>query len=141
MSRRRLTALLGGAIAVAVVAAASAWLTRPQGDVDRLAVRLGDHCASVVRSERRGGSFREPSLPGVVVDHQLECGMLGGTVDVVTFRSAAARSAALKQARVRAEDACLLGRDQAMLNALLWDAAADVRRWCDQLRGRMLSSR
>ena len=67
--------------------------------------------------------------------------MLGGTVDVLTFRSAAVRSAALKQARVHAKDACLLGRDQAMLNGLLWDAADDVRRWCDQLRGRMLSSR
>jgi hypothetical protein len=57
---------------------------------------------------------------------------------VVRFRSPAARSAAVERA---SGDACLLGRDQAMFNGLLWDAQDDFRRWCEKLGGRVMSAR
>jgi hypothetical protein len=117
-------------IGIAVLAAGVA-LGVSRGDhgtVAAFASRLDDHCASV--EHRRV----EPSLPGAVSDDELECTMLSGFVDVVTFDSAGARD--------RAGAACVIGTREAVFERLLAPGMHErFRGWCRELGGRLAGAR
>ena len=127
---RRLVIGIAALFALAVAGVAAAAVVRDHGTVAAFESRLDGHCASVGHRRAEGATIGEPQLRGVVSDDQLECNMLSGFVDVITFRSASARG--------QVRDACRLGDAEAVVEDLYAPGMGrEFRAWCEELDGVM----
>lgn len=123
-----------GVVMIAVVLAVT--LSRPTSTVDRVHAWLDDHCASVDHERRRAPAASWIPAHGLQSDDVLVCDMLGGEIDVMAYRSVAARTTTLRAHADDLQGSCLVGPRELVVDSLLTSYHGRiVRQWCDQLHG------